>query len=65
MIEDTWEILKLLGVDPRRLHLKWISASEGAIFAEEIRSFVQFIKELGENPLAEKQTAALESAQSA
>lgn len=65
MVEDTWEILKLLGVDPRRLHLKWISASEGAIFAEEIRSFVQFIKELGENPLSEKQTAALESAQSA
>jgi coenzyme F420-reducing hydrogenase delta subunit len=28
--------------------LKWISASEGAAFAEEIHSFVQLLKELGE-----------------
>jgi len=27
--------------------LKWISASEGAAFAEEIHSFVQLLKELG------------------
>jgi coenzyme F420-reducing hydrogenase delta subunit len=27
--------------------LKWISASEGAAFAEEIRLFVQLLKELG------------------
>lgn len=51
MIDETWEILKLLGVDERRLRLKWISASEGAAFAEEIRSFVQVLRELGDNPL--------------
>ena len=51
MIEETWEMLRLLGVDERRLRLKWISASEGAAFAEEIRSFVQLLKELGDNPL--------------
>jgi F420-non-reducing hydrogenase iron-sulfur subunit len=45
-------MLRLLGIDERRLRLKWISASEGAAFAEEIRSFVQLLKELGENPLA-------------
>jgi len=44
-------MLRLLGVDERRLRLKWISASEGAAFAEEIRSFVQLLKELGNNPL--------------
>lgn len=51
MIEETREILKLLGMDERRLRLKWISASEGAAFAEEIRSFVQVLRELGGNPL--------------
>ena len=39
--------MQLLGIDERRLRLKWISASEGAAFAEEIRSFVELIKELG------------------
>jgi F420-non-reducing hydrogenase iron-sulfur subunit len=51
VIEETWEMLRLLGVDERRLRLKWISPSEGAAFAEEIRSFVQLLKELGDNPL--------------
>ena len=54
MIEQTWEMLRLLGVDERRLRLKWISASEGAAFAEEIRSFVQLLKELGDNPFTDQ-----------
>ncbi len=54
MIEETHKILKLLGVDERYLRLKWISASEGNIFADEIRSFTQLLKEMGGNPLAEK-----------
>ena len=37
----------MLGIDERRLQLKWISASEGAAFAEEIREFVELLKELG------------------
>jgi coenzyme F420-reducing hydrogenase delta subunit len=41
-------MLRLLGIDERRLRLKWISASEGAAFAEEIHSFVQLLKQLGE-----------------
>ena len=40
-------MLGLLGIDERRLRLKWISASEGAAFAEEIHAFVQLLKELG------------------
>ena len=53
MVEDTRDILQLLGLDQRRLRLKWISASEGADFAKEIHTFVQVLKELGENPLAD------------
>ena len=47
VIEETWEILRLLGIDERRLRLKWISASEGAAFAEEIHDFVEELKTLG------------------
>ena len=50
-MEETWEILRLLGIDERRLRLKWISASEGAAFAEEIQDFVELLKTLGDNPL--------------
>ena len=39
-------MLRLLGIDERRLRLKWISASEGAAFAAEINSFVQLLIEL-------------------
>ena len=58
MIEETWEILRLLGIDERRLRLKWISASEGAAFAEEIHNFVELIKALGGNPLKAKDDQA-------
>lgn len=58
VVEDTHKILGLLGVDERYLNLKWVSASEGNIFAEEIRSFTQRVKELGPNPLARKTDSA-------
>ena len=40
-------MLRLLGIDERRLRLKWISASEGAAFAEEILLFDKELKKLG------------------
>ena len=40
-----------MGIDERRLRVKWISASEGAEFAEEVHDFNQLLKGLGENPL--------------
>jgi F420-non-reducing hydrogenase iron-sulfur subunit len=46
-------VLQLLGVNDGYLRLKWVSASEGPLFAEEIRSFTQLLRELGRNPLAE------------
>lgn len=53
MLESTWQVLRLLGVDERYLRLKWLSASDGPIFAEEIRLFTEELKKLGRNPLAE------------
>ncbi len=44
--------MKLLGIDEQRLRLKWISASEGNIFAEQIRSFTQLLRDLGEPAVA-------------
>lgn len=62
MIEDTIKVLKLLGVDERYLRLKWISASEGAIFAEQVRSFTELLRQLGPNPLAQKDSGAASAA---
>lgn len=47
------ELLKTLGIEPERLRLEWISASEGNKFAEVVTSFVEEIKKLGPNPLKE------------
>jgi Fe-S oxidoreductase len=61
VVEETWDILKLLGIDERRLRLKWISASEGSVFAAEIQAFVKLLNELGENPLTTPATWDLPS----
>ena len=45
------EVLKELGIEPERLRLEWISASEGDKFATIIREMVEEIKKLGPNPL--------------
>lgn len=59
MVEETWKVLQLLGVDEQYLRLKWISASEGNVFAEEMRSFTRLLEALGQNPLAETSDASL------
>ena len=40
-------LIKQLGVDPKRVRLEWVSASEGKRFAEVITEFTNQIKELG------------------
>ncbi len=40
-------ILAHIGVDPGRLRIEWISASEGNRFAEVMTGFVERLKELG------------------
>jgi F420-non-reducing hydrogenase iron-sulfur subunit len=47
------KILKQLGVEPERLRLEWVSASEGDKFASVIRSMVEDLVKLGPNPLKE------------
>jgi F420-non-reducing hydrogenase iron-sulfur subunit len=45
------KLLETVGIDPRRLRLEWISASEGGKFAEVVKDFVEELKELGPNSL--------------
>ncbi len=45
------ESIKVMGLDPRRVWLRWISASEGQRFAETITSFTAEVKQLGPNPM--------------
>ena len=40
-----------VGLDPRRLHLEWISGSEGEKFARVTTEFTESIREMGPNPL--------------
>jgi F420-non-reducing hydrogenase iron-sulfur subunit len=51
MIQITRKILKLIGINPERLQLEWLGASEGIRFAEVMNSVSAKIKALG--PLGE------------
>jgi F420-non-reducing hydrogenase iron-sulfur subunit len=46
-VAEVRELLDLAGVDPSRLLLRWISASEGDLFAKTMDEFVDHIRELG------------------
>ena len=46
-MERTARLMGILGIDPRRLMLRWISASEGERFARAADEFVQTLKALG------------------
>ncbi len=43
--------LKEFGIEPERLKLEWVSASEGDKFATVVRDMVDEIKKLGPSPL--------------
>jgi F420-non-reducing hydrogenase iron-sulfur subunit len=45
------KLFNIIGFDDRRLRLQWVSASEGQLFAEYIKEFIELIKKLGPNPL--------------
>ena len=51
MVEKTREMISTLGIGGERLHLEWISASEGQKFAETITDFTKKINDLGPNPM--------------
>ena len=49
------KVLKEFGIEPERVRLEWVSASEGNKFAAVVRDMVKEIKELGPNPLSSKE----------
>ncbi|MFQ5711193.1 MAG: hydrogenase iron-sulfur subunit [Candidatus Geothermarchaeales archaeon] len=50
-IENLKALLKRAGVNPERLRLEWVSASEGKRFADLVTEFTSQIKELGPSPI--------------
>ncbi|WP_019177459.1 hydrogenase iron-sulfur subunit [Methanomassiliicoccus luminyensis] len=46
-------LLEQYGIDPERLHLEWVSASEGVRFQATIKEFTEKVREMGPNPLKE------------
>jgi len=46
-VELTKRLLCEFGIEPERLRLEWVSASEGARFAQLVADFTNTIKELG------------------
>jgi F420-non-reducing hydrogenase iron-sulfur subunit len=55
MVEMTRELIKILGIEPARLRLEWVSSAEGGRFAEIATEFTEQIISLG--PSALKQVA--------
>ncbi len=47
-------IMETLGLDQERVWLRWISASEGRLFAETIREYDGDLQAQGPNPLADE-----------
>lgn len=45
------EVLKQTGFDEERVWLRWISASEGRLFADTVEEMVGQLREKGPNPL--------------
>ncbi|MEJ2250279.1 MAG: hydrogenase iron-sulfur subunit [Candidatus Lokiarchaeota archaeon] len=42
------DLLEKVGIDPNRLHLEWVSASEGKRFSQVVTDFIGQIKEKGQ-----------------
>jgi len=51
MFQMTRELVKIIGIDPDRLSLEWVSSAEGTRFAEVVREFTGQIKALGPSKL--------------
>jgi F420-non-reducing hydrogenase iron-sulfur subunit len=48
------QLLKDLGLDERRVWVRWISASEGKKFAETVTEFTEELKKMGPSPFREE-----------
>lgn len=51
------QLLEFVGIDPRRLKMRWVSSAEAVEFVHEISEFVEEITKLGPNPLRIKEAA--------
>jgi F420-non-reducing hydrogenase iron-sulfur subunit len=52
-VEMARSLIALLGIEPQRLRLEWISAAEGVRFARIVSEFTDQIREMGANPLVQ------------
>jgi len=50
--------LKELGIEPERVRLEWVSASEGDKFATIVRDMVEDLKKIGPNPVKNMEAEA-------
>lgn len=48
------DVLSQVGIDPRRLRLEWISASEGGKFAKVVKEIIEEIRQIGPSPLRKR-----------
>ncbi len=51
MFNMTQQLVKLLGIDPERLRLEWISSAEGTRFAEVATEFTELVRSKGPSGL--------------
>ena len=56
--DKTKSVVKMLGLEEGRLRLEWISAAEGARFAQIIDEFIEQLRVLGPSPLAARGSRA-------
>ena len=49
----TRKLAEQMGIDPRRIRLEWVSASEGARFTQVVTEFTEQVRALGPLRLAE------------
>ena len=51
----TKKLLQCIGIDPVRVRLEWISASEAPKFAQVIKDFVEEVRGIGPNPFSDSE----------
>ncbi len=57
VVQQTVQLLQLLGIETDRLRLEWVSAAEGARFARIVTEFTEQVRALGPSPLRNTQHA--------
>jgi F420-non-reducing hydrogenase iron-sulfur subunit len=51
MFNMTRELVRILGIDPERVRLEWVSSAEGMRFAEVVKEFTEKIRSVGPSNL--------------